>query len=67
MTYQNEERTKTYSVSDRFLEMWICKTWLYWLATQHGTVAGGISGNSKRLHPHSDGDLYYGDCVRLVR
>ena len=39
----------------------------YWLATQHGTVAGGISGNSKRLHPHSDGDLYYGDCVRLVR
>ena len=39
----------------------------YWLATQNGTVAGGISGNSKRLHPNSDGDLYYGDCVRLVR
>lgn len=27
LTYQNEERTKTYSVSDRFLEMWICKTY----------------------------------------
>ena len=38
----------------------------YWLATQHGTAAGGISGNSKRLHPNSDGDLFYGDCVRLV-
>lgn len=27
LTYQNEERTKTYSVSDRFLEMWISKTY----------------------------------------
>lgn len=27
LIYQNEERTKTYSVSDRFLEMWICKTY----------------------------------------
>ena len=27
LTYQNEERTKTYSVSDRFLEMWICRTY----------------------------------------
>ena len=26
-----------------------------------------VSGNSKRLHPQSDGDLYYGDCVRLVK
>jgi AAA+ ATPase superfamily predicted ATPase len=25
LTYQNEERKKIYSVSDRFLEMWICK------------------------------------------
>ena len=33
----------------------------------NGTMAGGISGNSKRLHPQSDGDLYYGDCVRLVK
>ncbi len=39
----------------------------YWLASQNGTMAGGISGNSKRLHPQSDGDLYYGDCVRLVK
>jgi AAA+ ATPase superfamily predicted ATPase len=27
LTYQNEERTKTYSVSDRFLEMWMCRTY----------------------------------------
>jgi AAA+ ATPase superfamily predicted ATPase len=27
LTYQNEKRTKTYSVSDRFLEMWIRKTY----------------------------------------
>ena len=27
LTYQVEERTKTYSVSDRFLEMWICRTY----------------------------------------
>ena len=27
LTYQSEERTKTYSVSDRFLEMWISKTY----------------------------------------
>lgn len=27
LTYQNEARTKTYSVSDRFLEMWICRTY----------------------------------------
>ena len=27
LTYQNEERTKAYSVSDRFLEMWICRTY----------------------------------------
>ena len=27
LTYQNEERTKTYSVSDRCLEMWICRTY----------------------------------------
>ena len=39
----------------------------YWSASQNGTAAGGISGNTKRLHPHSDGDLYYGDCVRLVK
>ena len=38
----------------------------YWLATQDGNTASGISGNTKRLHPHSYGDLYYGDCVRLV-
>lgn len=25
LTYQNEQRTKTYSVSDRFMEMWICR------------------------------------------
>ena len=39
----------------------------YWSASQNGTMAGGISGNTKRLHPQSDGDLYYGDCVRLVK
>ena len=39
----------------------------YWSSSQNGTLAGGISGNSKRLHPQSDGDLYYGDCVRLVK
>lgn len=27
LTYQNEQRTKTYSVSDRFMEMWICRTY----------------------------------------
>ncbi len=27
LTYQNTKRTKTYSVSDRFLEMWICSTY----------------------------------------
>ena len=27
LTYENVERTKTYSVSDRFLEMWICRTY----------------------------------------
>lgn len=27
LTYQNVERTKTYSVSDRFMEMWICRTY----------------------------------------
>ena len=27
LTYQNAQRTKTYSVSDRFLEMWICRTY----------------------------------------
>jgi AAA+ ATPase superfamily predicted ATPase len=27
LTYQSEERTKIYSVSDRFLEMWICRTY----------------------------------------
>lgn len=27
LTYENGERTKTYSVSDRFLEMWICRTY----------------------------------------
>ena len=25
LTYQNEQRTKTYSISDRFMEMWICR------------------------------------------
>ena len=39
----------------------------YWSASQNGTMAGGVSGNSKRLHPQSDGDLHYGDCVRLVK
>ena len=27
LTYQSEERTKVYSVADRFMEMWICKTY----------------------------------------
>ena len=27
LTYQNEERTKVYSVADRFLEKWICRTY----------------------------------------
>lgn len=27
LTYQDEGRTKVYSVSDRFFEMWICKTY----------------------------------------
>ena len=27
LTYENVERTKTYSVSDRFLEMWLCRTY----------------------------------------
>ena len=27
LTYQDKERTKVYSVSDRFLEMWICRTY----------------------------------------
>ncbi|MBO4691380.1 MAG: ATPase [Bacteroidales bacterium] len=27
LTYENEGRTKVYSVSDGFLEKWICKTW----------------------------------------
>ena len=27
LTYQSEERTKIYSVADRFLEMWICRTY----------------------------------------
>lgn len=27
LTYQSEERTKVYSVSDKFLEMWICQTY----------------------------------------
>ena len=27
LTYHNDERTKIYSVSDRFMEMWICKTY----------------------------------------
>ena len=27
LTYQNEERSKLYSASDRFFEMWICKTY----------------------------------------
>lgn len=27
LTYQNDGRTKLYSVSDRFLEMWICKSY----------------------------------------
>ncbi len=27
LTYQNVERAKVYSISDKFLEMWICKTY----------------------------------------
>ena len=27
LTYQSKEHTKVYSVSDRFLEMWICRTY----------------------------------------
>jgi AAA+ ATPase superfamily predicted ATPase len=27
LTYENEERTKVYSVADRFMEMWICRTY----------------------------------------
>ena len=27
LTYQDEERTKVYSIADRFLEMWICRTY----------------------------------------
>ena len=27
LTYRNEGRTKVYSVSDRFMEMWICRTY----------------------------------------
>ena len=27
LTYQSEERTKVYSLADRFLEMWICRTY----------------------------------------
>ena len=27
LTYQNVERTKIYSVSDRFMQMWICRTY----------------------------------------
>lgn len=27
LTYQNQERTKIYSIADRFLEMWICRTY----------------------------------------
>jgi len=27
LTYHNEERTKVYRVSDRFMEMWICRTY----------------------------------------
>ncbi|MBR4837280.1 MAG: ATPase, partial [Bacteroidales bacterium] len=27
LTYHDEERSKIYRVSDRFLEMWICKTY----------------------------------------
>ena len=38
----------------------------YWSTSQNGNMAGGVSGNAKRLHPQSDGDLFYGDCVRLV-
>ena len=38
----------------------------YWSASQNGTMAGGVSGNSSVLS-QSDGDLYYGDCVRLVK
>lgn len=27
LTYQSEERTKVYSIADRFMEMWICRTY----------------------------------------
>jgi len=27
LTYTNAERTKIYSVADKFLEMWICRTY----------------------------------------
>ena len=27
LTYENEGRSKIYSISDRFMEKWICKTW----------------------------------------
>ena len=27
LTYQNEERIKVYSIADKFLEMWICRTY----------------------------------------
>ena len=27
LTYQNQGRTKLYSIADRFLEMWICRTY----------------------------------------
>ena len=27
LTYQSVERTKVYSISDKFLEMWICRTY----------------------------------------
>ena len=27
LTYTNAERTKVYSVADKFLEMWICRTY----------------------------------------
>ena len=27
ITYENKERSKTYSIADRFMEMWICRTY----------------------------------------
>lgn len=75
-TYSLEEWTKMESAGAVFLPAagyregtmvsLVGKAIDYWSATGNGNMAGGISGNSKRLHPHSDGDLYYGDCVRLV-